>query len=178
MKCSVQASHKHSSPTNAAALPQHLPLVTRSQQISLTSSPPEVLWALCNSFPWGCCIKSLLLQLNDTWSFHHGAHISKQSAWWKGSNESPQQEHWESKWAQWTRVHLKGQSCLYSKDTRWPWQKQLLTVVTELLLGDYDDSWSGQSIVRAAHTQAAVPGDVTDLWSEAELYQNTQCNWL
>lgn len=186
----VQLFHRHGSPTHAASRPQHLPPAMRNQQISPTSSPPETLWALCNPFPWGCCIKSLWLLLNDTsgrcWMTHLAGPSAtteltspnKAQGWSLAPNESPQQEHRESRWAPMNKSSSKGPLLPLPKGHKVTLQKQFLQVVTEHFSGEFDDSWSGQSIVRAAHRQAAVPGDVTPLWSEAERSWNTQCNRL
>lgn len=174
----VQLLHRHGSPTNPAALPS----ATRNHQISLTSSPPEIVWALYNSSPWGHCIKSVLLLLDDTsiGPSRHRAHVSKQSTrliagvkWVTAAEASRKQMSPDEQ-----KSSSKGALLSLLKGHKVTLQQQFLQVVTEHRLGEYDDSWSRQSTVRAAHRQAAVPGDVTALWSEAECYRNTRCNQL
>lgn len=103
---------------------------------------------------------------------------NRAQGWWQGSSESQEQKHGESTRAPLNRSSSNRALLPPPQGHNVTLQKEFLQVVTEHLLCEYDGSWSGQSIARAAHGQTAVPGDVTPLRSEAERYWNAQCNWL
>lgn len=113
--------HRHSSPVNAAALPQRLPPAIRDQQISLTKSKSFVAFVQFFSLrqlykqPLAAAERQVQ-QVHPPWSHFKTKHnvggrgqVNHRSR----SMEKAQEPHW-------TGAHLMGHSCLCHKHTRWP----------------------------------------------------------
>lgn len=170
MRCAVS---KHSSPTEAPVLPWHL---HQQQGTNRFQHPP-----LPQKFSGLCTV----LSLRQLYKSAAGWHIQQVLP-------PPLSSHFKTK----HKVDGQGQMSHHSRSIR----KQMSHKEQEFsdrgtlsftkrpqgdpaevvpvschwtFLGEYDDSWSGRNTARAAHRQAAVPGNVTAtaLWSEAEWYE-------